>query len=104
MRIGSICAPYKERIIELVAQGFTLKEIGKILEKEGLYACYNTLVTYCNSLNIKSNITRICDNCKYDTRYPVNGNMKDIRICMLHKQGHYSKTVPRFCNGGFERE
>ena len=105
MKIGSICDPYKDKIIELVELGFSLKEIWEILKKEkGMYTCYENFATYCSRKKIKSNIIRICDNCKHDIRYPVNGNMKDVRICMLHKQGHHSKTVPRFCDGGFERK
>lgn len=105
MRKGSICDPYKDKIIELVELGFSLKEIWEMLKREkDMYTCYETFVAYCNKKNIKSKITRICDNCKYDARYPVNGRKEGIRICTLRKQGHYSKTVPRFCNGGFERK
>ena len=101
---GGICAPYRERIMELVEQGFTLKYVWEQLEKEGLYISYEAFTNYCKKKGIQPNMTRVCDNCKHDAVYPVIGNMKTIRICMVHKQGHHSKTVPRFCKGGFERK
>lgn len=102
---GGICAPYRERIIELVEQGFTLKDVQEQLEKEGLYISYEAFTNYCKKKGIKTSATRICDYCRYDERFPVmSTNRKDIRICKLYGYGHYAKTVPRWCDGGFERK
>lgn len=102
---GGICAPYREKIIELAKQGFNMKEMLPYLEKEGLYISYEALAIYCKKTGIKTSATRICDYCRYDERFPVmSTNRKDIRICKLYGYGHYAKTVPRWCDDGFERK
>lgn len=99
---GSMFDEWSDEIRLYIAAGYNLKEIWRMLTKQGLHCDYNSLYWYCRKHGITANSERVCKNCTYCDTYDVPDFNSKIRVCNKHKCQIRAKIVPRWCNDGFE--